>query len=64
MRGNRGTALSQLFDNLAAGDTVTWAVVGVFLAVFAGIALFALKVHFDMKKEDAERATKYGRKKS
>ena len=51
----RGRALGQLFDNLAAGDTVTWAVVGAFLAGAAMLGLFVLKTKRDLDREDKAR---------
>lgn len=48
-------ALADLFDNLAAGDAVTWAVVGGFLAVAAALGLFVLKVKRDLDREDKAR---------
>jgi hypothetical protein len=54
----RARALGDLFDNLAAGDTVTWAVVGVFLLGAAALGLFVLKVKRDLDREDKARGRK------
>jgi len=58
---NKAGAIAQFFEDLAAGDPFAWGFVGLFAFVGAAIGLFALKIHFAHKKEDAARVKKYGR---
>ena len=63
MRHNRGSAIVRLFEALGEGDAFAWGFVGFFVVVGLGIGLFALKISRDHRREDEERAKKYGRKK-
>ena len=55
-------AISALLEDLGAGDPVSWGIVGLFVVVGGAIGLYTLKIHRDFKREDAEKARKYGRK--
>lgn len=59
----RGRGFAAMMEQLAEGDPLTWAVVGGFVAVGLAIGLFAVKIHFDHKREDAATAKRYGRSK-
>lgn len=57
----RGRGLARLLEDLGNGDPLAWGFVGLFVVV--GLGLFAVKIHFDHKREDAARAKRYGRSK-
>ena len=57
----RGRGLAAMLEKLGEGDPLTWAVVGGFVVVGLAIGLFAVKIHFDHKREDAAAAKRYGR---
>lgn len=59
----RGRGLARLLEDLGNGDPLAWGFVGLFVVVGLGIGLFAVKIHFDHKREDAARAKRYGRSK-
>ena len=59
----RRGALSALLEDLGKGDPVSWGIVGFFVVVGSAIGLYILKVHRDFRREDAEKARKYGGKK-
>lgn len=61
MRGNRGSAIAQFFEDLDKGDPVAVGFVVVIGTIALALGLFVLKVRRDLRKEDEKRAKRYGR---
>jgi hypothetical protein len=50
-----GKAIAQYLSDLETGDPIAIGLTAAVLLVVLPVALFAVKVHFDMKKEDTAK---------
>jgi hypothetical protein len=59
----RGRAIARFLEDLVAGDPVALTFVGVFAVIGAVFGVFMLVIRRNQRREDEERARRYGRKK-
>ncbi len=57
-----GRAIGRFLRDLSDGDPVAVGLLIAVAVVAAGIGLFVLKTHRDLRREDEAKAKKYGRK--
>lgn len=55
-------ALGKLFAGLLNGDPMAWLFVSIFVALLVGFGIAMVVVKRKLKREDDERAKRYGRK--